>query len=77
MARCISCSAELQPTWKFCIYCGQRVEPVSVAKIPSAMRPDVTVEAPRRQVTALSLFGFGLAGLLAVIAVVSVVLFNQ
>ena len=77
MARCISCSAELQPAYKFCIYCGQRVEPVGVAIVPAAIRPDVTSEAPRRQVTALALFGWGLAGLLAVIAVVSVVLFNQ
>lgn len=73
MARCISCSAELQPAWKFCIYCGQRVETV-----PAAIRPtDAAAEAPRRHVTALALFGWGLAGLLAVIAVVAVVLFNQ
>jgi len=72
MARCISCSAELQPAWKFCIYCGQRVEPV-----PSAIRPDDTATAPRRHVTALSLFGWGLGALLAVIAVVAAVLLNQ
>jgi hypothetical protein len=72
MARCISCSEELQPAWKFCIYCGHKVEPV-----PAAIRPDATTEAPRRHVTALALFGWGLAGLLAVIAVVAVVLFNQ
>ena len=72
MARCISCSAELQPAWKFCIYCGQRVDPV-----PSAIRPDAAPEAPRGHITALALFGWGLGALLAVIAVVAVILFNQ
>jgi hypothetical protein len=72
MARCISCSAELQPAWKFCIYCGQKVEAV-----PAAMRPDDTEEAPRRHVTALALFGWGLGGLLAAISAVAVVLLNR
>ena len=71
MARCISCSAELQPAWKFCIYCGTRVETV-----PSAIRPDATAPAPRRHVTALSLFAWGLGGLLLVIAAVAAVLLN-
>ena len=76
MARCISCSAELQPAWKYCIHCGQRV-----ADVPGAIRPDteadVAPEAPRTHVTALALFGWGLGALLAVIAVVAVVLLNQ
>ncbi len=74
MARCISCSAELQPAWKYCIHCGQRVETV-----PSAIRPDAAPEpqTPRGQVTALALFGWGLGALLAVIAVVAVVLFSR
>jgi len=72
MARCISCSAELQPEWKFCIYCGQKVE-----HVPSAIRPDAAPQAPRRHITALALFGWGLGGLLAVIAAVAVVLFTQ
>ncbi|GAB3607703.1 hypothetical protein GCM10027413_31120 [Conyzicola nivalis] len=71
MARCISCSAELQPAWKFCIYCGQKVEAV-----PAAIRPDVTEDAPRGHVTALALFGWGLGGLLAAITVVAVVVLN-
>ena len=75
MARCISCSAELQPAWKFCIYCGQQVHAES--SVPSAIRPDDSDEVPRRQVTVLALFGWGLGGLLAVIAVVAVVLLNQ
>ena len=72
MARCISCSAELQPAWKFCIYCGQQA-----VVVPAAIRPDVTADAPRRQVTALALFGWGLGGLLAAITVVATVLLNQ
>ena len=72
MARCISCSAELQPAWKFCIHCGQRVE-----LVPSAIRPDATAEEPRRHITALALFGWGLGGLLAVIAIVAAVLLAQ
>jgi hypothetical protein len=72
MARCISCSAELQPAWKFCIYCGQKVE-----SVPSAIRPDDTGEAPLRHVSALALFGWGLGGLLAAITVVAVVLLNR
>jgi len=72
MARCISCSAELQPAWKFCIYCGHRV-----AEAAAEMRTDVAPEAPRGHVTALALFGWGLGALLAVIGVTAVVLLNQ
>lgn len=39
MSTCASCSAELRPEWKFCIYCG-------TPTIPSAIRPD-PVEAKR------------------------------
>jgi len=71
MARCISCSAELQPAWKFCIYCGTKT-----GAVPAAIRPDAAAPAPRRHVTALALFSWGLGGLLLVIAVVAVVLLN-
>ena len=74
MARCTSCSAELQPAWKFCIYCGQRV----ASRIPGAIRPtDATAEAPARHVTALGLFGWGLGALLVVIGVASAVLLSR
>lgn len=39
MPTCTSCSAELRPEWKYCIYCG-------TPAIPGAIRPD-TAEAPR------------------------------
>ena len=71
MARCRSCSAELQPAWKYCIYCGERV----TTDIPAAIRPaDGAAEAPARHVTALGLFVAGLVALLVVIGVVSVLL---
>lgn len=74
MARCRSCSAELQPAWKYCIYCGERV----ASEIPAAIRPtDATADAPARQVTALGLFGWGLGALLVVIGVVSAVVLNS
>jgi len=74
MARCRSCSAELQPAWKYCIYCGERV----ASGIPAAIRPaDVAADAPARHVTALGLFGWGLGALLVAIAVVSAVLLNS
>lgn len=28
MAKCTNCSFELNPSWKFCISCGQAVQPV-------------------------------------------------
>jgi hypothetical protein len=71
MARCRSCSAELQPAWNYCIYCGERV----TSEIPGAIRPtDGAAEAPARQVTALGLFVGGLVALLVVIGVVGVLL---
>jgi len=71
MARCSSCSAELQPAWKYCIYCGERV----TSEIPAAIRPaDGAAGAPARHVTALGLFAVGLGALLVVIGVVSVLL---
>lgn len=74
MARCSSCSAELQPEWKFCIYCGHRV----ATGIPAGSgTADATAEAPRRQVTALGLFGWGLGALLLVIAAVAAVLLTS
>lgn len=40
MSMCASCSAELRPEWKFCVYCGAPV-------IPGAIRPEaVTVASP-------------------------------
>lgn len=34
MSECASCSAQLRPEWKFCIYCG-------APAIPGAIRPEV------------------------------------
>ena len=70
MGRCTSCSAELQPAWKFCIHCGTAV-------IPSAIRPDVAASAPRTRVTALGLFGWALGGLLVAIAIAAGVLLGR
>jgi len=65
MARCVKCSAELQPAWKFCIFCGTAVG-----------RTDAAAAAPRIRITAIGLFGLALGGVLAVIAVAAVVVFT-
>jgi hypothetical protein len=74
MARCASCSAELQPNWKFCIHCGTAVAPAAIR--PAIITPamDVATDEPRSQLTALGLFGWGLGILLAAIGVVAAVL---
>jgi hypothetical protein len=65
MYRCASCSAELQTRWKFCIHCGTAVSVVAVAPVRAPPAE------PRAQLTALGLFGWGLAVLLASIGVVA------
>lgn len=45
MGKCANCGATLDPGWKFCITCGERVSADDVAPtirepIPSAIRPD-------------------------------------
>jgi hypothetical protein len=75
MARCASCSAELQPTWKFCIYCGTAVAPAAVRPEPVAR--EATTDEPRSQLTALGLFGWGLGILLAAIGVVAAVVLGS
>jgi hypothetical protein len=69
MSRCASCSAELQPNWKFCIHCGTAV--VAAAPVPAAPRAE-----PRAQLTALGLFGWGLGVLLAAIGVIAAVVLS-
>ena len=39
MSTCTNCAAQLQPDWKFCIFCGTPV-------VPSAVRPQ-RLEEPR------------------------------
>jgi hypothetical protein len=75
MARCASCSAELQPTWKFCIYCGTAVAPAAVR--PESAARAATTDEPRSQLTALGLFGWGLGILLAAIGVVAAVVLGS
>lgn len=49
MSNCVNCQAELQPEWKFCIYCGTAVAPARPVgeqtgegpKIPGAIRPNI------------------------------------
>jgi hypothetical protein len=75
MARCASCSAELQPTWKFCIYCGTAVAPAAIR--PEPVATDAAAGEPRAQLTALGLFAWGLGILLAAIGVVAAVLLSS
>jgi hypothetical protein len=35
MATCAVCSKKLQPTWKYCIYCGAAVESAAAATAPT------------------------------------------
>ncbi len=49
MTVCATCSRELQPEWKYCIYCGTRTSvPLSAAIgiIPAAERTEAPSEAP-------------------------------
>jgi len=83
MSRCTSCSAELQPEWKYCIHCGTKVP--AAPPVPPAIRHDFSPEmwaddaadAPRRQVTVLGLFGWSLGTLLVALAVVAAVVLNS
>lgn len=41
MGDCVNCGRELQPEWKFCIYCGTALLPRRPeVQIPSAIRPE-------------------------------------
>jgi hypothetical protein len=51
MSTCVSCSAQLQPVWKFCIFCG-------TPAVPGAIRPEA-VEG--RRVNALAVLALILA----------------
>jgi hypothetical protein len=41
MATCATCSGELRPEWRFCVYCGTAVSPTAVAEAAAAARPRV------------------------------------
>lgn len=60
MPACDSCSAELQPDWKFCVFCG-------APAVPGAIRPDEPA-APRLNI--LAIFSIVLAVILSPLAVV-------
>jgi uncharacterized OB-fold protein len=77
MGKCTNCGTALDPGWKFCIACGERVEPAESAEsveetgamatskpepIPSAIRPDEPDEPlPRKRVDAALIFGIVMA----------------
>jgi hypothetical protein len=73
MSRCTSCSAELQPNWKFCIHCGTAVL-AAIPVVAPAVGPPVV--EPHARLTPLGLFGWGLGVLLAVIGIVAAVLLS-
>ena len=82
MIQCGACSAALQPTWKFCIYCGARIAapagdrgavPATAASIRASVAGGRPPAEPRA-LTALALFGWALGGLLGVLALVAAVL---
>jgi hypothetical protein len=41
MATCATCSAELRPEWRFCVYCGTAVTPAAIDAAVAARRPRV------------------------------------
>jgi len=77
MGKCTNCGTALDPSWKFCIACGKRVEPAEPAEsvketgamatskpepIPSAIRPDEPDEPlARKRVDAALIFGIVMA----------------
>jgi RNA polymerase subunit RPABC4/transcription elongation factor Spt4 len=82
MATCTHCSAELAPTYKFCIRCGTPVvrnwstiievdATAPAERVPGAIRPPVDVESGPAPVT---LFTWSLIGILTAIAIAGIVL---
>ncbi len=77
MGKCTNCGTALDPGWKFCIACGERVEPAASTEpvektgamatskpepIPSAIRPDEPDEPfARKRVDAAFIFGIVMA----------------
>lgn len=41
MATCATCSGELQPEWRFCVYCGTAVTPTAVDDAAAEALPRV------------------------------------
>ena len=82
---CLACGANLSPKWKYCIYCGaiaatvpprRRSARVGVGvRIPPAIRPDATVEAPSSRLDPRLLVGIvlGLVGT-AIIVYITILL---
>ena len=60
MSACASCSAELQPGWKFCVYCG-------TPAVPGAIRP---TDADPARFNVLSIFSLILALILSPLALI-------
>lgn len=87
MATCASCSADLEPSYKFCIKCGTPVlrewhtvigsDAASGDPAETIIRIRKPPPTPEEQVSrgALTLFAWSLGGLLALIAVAAVVVF--
>ncbi|CAN5287172.1 hypothetical protein BH09ACT2_BH09ACT2_06230 [soil metagenome] len=88
MGKCTNCGTTLDPSWKFCIACG---EPVAAAEdtavdgataaqqrepIPSAIRPDEPDEPmPRKRMDAAVIVGVAMAlggGVLIILVAIAV-----
>ena len=41
MATCATCSGELRPEWRFCVFCGTAVTPAAVDEAAAEARPRV------------------------------------
>lgn len=55
MTVCATCSRELQPEWKYCIYCGTRTGVPLTAAIDIIRAEELTEELASAQVAALAL----------------------
>lgn len=80
MAVCSSCSAQLQPSWKFCIQCGVPV-PLSAATagVPGAIRPPAPVVSgppPASPVVVFAVILSGLVGVVGIIAAIAITAAN-
>lgn len=45
MATCATCSGELKPEWRFCVYCGTAVTPTAVVEAAAEAKPRVNYVA--------------------------------
>lgn len=75
MVSCANCDVTLDPAWKFCVRCGIAVSAERHELVPNAIRAAEPGADERERISPLTLFGWSLTAVVAIVAVVAIMLF--